>query len=247
LAVAFTALKTLIISDIHGNLAALRAIEARERFDQVMCLGDIVGYGPEPAACLRWLRERNVVVVVQGNHDRALGEGVPARCAPQFQWLAEATYSIGETQLAADEKAYLAALPTRALIDRGERRLLLVHASASDPLYGYRASTVEAWTDDLIGVNADVVLVGHTHLQFQLQVGATKLVNPGSAGQPKDGDPRAAYAVLENGAIRFGRAAYAVEQTISALARSGVSPAAAGALAELLRTGRVPAMPNAVS
>jgi putative phosphoesterase len=244
LAGVFSALTTLIISDVHGNLAALQAIDAGEQFDEVICLGDIVGYGPEPAACLHWLRERNALVV-QGNHDCALGAGVPARCTPQFQWLADATYSIGEAQLTADERAYLAALPSRTVIDRGGRRLLLVHATPSDPLYGYRASTVEVWADDLSGLDADYVLVGHTHLQFELRVGATTLVNPGSAGQPKDGDPRAAYAVLENGAIRFGRAAYAVERTISALAHGGVSKMALDALAQLLRTGRVPAMPNA--
>jgi putative phosphoesterase len=232
-------MKTLIVSDIHGNFAALEAIAATERFDDVICLGDIVGYGPEPAACLRWLRQQNVLIV-QGNHDRALGEGAAPGCTPQFQWLAEATRSIGEGQLTADERVYLAALPRSAVLERDGVRYMLVHATPNDPLYGYREATVDAWKDELRGVKADVVLVGHKHLQFELRVDATRLVNPGSAGQPKDGDPRAAYAVLEDGALRFGRVAYPIERTITMIARAGVSSAAVGALGDLLRTGRVP-------
>ena len=131
---------TLILSDIHGNLAALEAIASAERFDDVICLGDVVGYGPEPAACLRWLRSRDALIV-QGNHDRALGENVPPRCTPQFQWLADATFPIGETQLTADEREYLATLPPWAALERDGVQCMLVHAAPRDRLYGYRPCT----------------------------------------------------------------------------------------------------------
>lgn len=85
-----------------------------------------------------------------------------------------------------------------------------------------------------------LVCVGHTHLQFQLAVAGRTLVNPGSVGQPKDGDPRAAYALLEDGTIRLRRVAYPVERTVAALERSGVDPQAVATLSDLLRTGRAP-------
>jgi putative phosphoesterase len=232
-------MRILIVSDIHGNAAALEAIAAQESFDEVICLGDIVGYGPEPAACLRWLRKHSARMV-QGNHDRALGERVPPGCTPAFQWLADATYHIGEAQLTVAERSYLAGLPRSALIRRAGLRLMLVHATPRDPLYGYREPDIAAWEEDLSDVEADLVLVGHTHLQFELQVGARRLVNPGSAGQPKGGDGRAAYAVLEDGTLRLGRVAYPIEHTISGLAQAGVAPRAVEALGFLLRTGQVP-------
>jgi protein phosphatase len=229
---------TLSVSDIHGNIAALEAVADAERFDEVICLGDIVGYGPQPAACLRWLRKRRALIV-QGNHDRALGEHVAPRCTPQFQWLADATFPIGDAQLTSEERAYLASLPRSAEIDRDGVRLMLVHAAPTDPLYGYREPNVDAWTSELAAVDADVLLVGHTHLQFELSIGAKRVVNPGSAGQPKGGDPRAAYAVLDHGMIRLGRVDYPLEQTVSELALAGVEPRAVDALGTLLRTGRV--------
>ncbi|HSE65826.1 MAG TPA: metallophosphoesterase family protein, partial [Gemmatimonadales bacterium] len=135
-------------------------------------------------------------------------------------------------------------LPSSAFVERDGLRIMLVHASPRDPLYGYRDPTVAAWTDELSEVDADLVLVGHTHVQFELNLEARHLVNPGSVGQPKGGDPRAAYAMFEAGTLRFGRAAYPIERTISGLIAAGVAPAAVTALSQLLRTGRVPLLPD---
>jgi predicted phosphodiesterase len=230
---------TLILSDLHGNIAALEAIVANEHYDEVICLGDIVGYGPEPAACVRWVR-RHATLVVQGNHDHALAEGMSPECRGRFQWLADATTSIGRTQLAAEELAYLKALPQSACLIRDGVRYLFVHAAPTDPLYGYRRPNTAAWAEELATIDTDVVVVGHTHLQFELAVGNKRVVNPGSAGQPHDGDPRAAFAIIKNGAIRFDRAAYPVERTVAGLVRAGVERGAVEELAALLRTGRIP-------
>jgi putative phosphoesterase len=235
--------RTLLVSDIHGNFAALAAVAASAHFEDVICLGDVVGYGPEPAACLRWLRAREARIV-QGNHDRALGRAVPPRCTPAFQWLADATYSIGETQLSAEERSYLALLPETIEFRLHGKHLLLVHATPADPLYGYRAAEAAAWRADLAKVTADTVLVGHTHLQFSFRVGNSLLINPGSVGQPKNGDPRAAYAILEENAIRFAHAEYDVERTVEGLRLAGVEPNARAVLAEILRSGAAPAGPS---
>jgi putative phosphoesterase len=228
--------RVLVVSDIHGNWPALEAVAAVPH-DSVVCLGDIVGYGPHPAECLRWLRTSHASIV-QGNHDRSAADGVPPRCRPDFEWLAAATVHIARRQLADEETAFLRALPrTRDLILDG-KRVVLLHAAPADPLYGYLGPDREQWRTALAGVPAELVLVGHTHLPFHFQFGDLQVLNPGSLGQPKDGDPRAAYAIIEDGIPSLERAIYPVERTIDALGAAGVDPAALGALSALLRTGR---------
>jgi protein phosphatase len=115
---------------------------------------------------------------------------------------------------------------------------LCVHATPTDPLYRY-VGPDGAWEHELVGVTESLVLVGHTHLQFVLSADGHRVVNPGSVGQPKDGDPRAAYAVATDGTIVLERVAYDIERTIAGLEAGGVAPAAVEALATLLRTGRL--------
>lgn len=229
-------MRVLVVSDIHGNWPALEAVAAVP-YDLVVCLGDIVGYGPHPAACLRWLRA-NGAEIVQGNHDRSVADGVPPRCRLDFEWLAAATLHIARRQLTHEETAFLRALPrTRDPVLDG-KRLLLLHATPADPLYSYIGPDAEKWRGAVAGIEADLVLVGHTHLPFHFQFGELQVVNPGSLGQPKDGDPRAAYAVIEDGVPRLERTTYPVERTVHALGAAGLDPAALGALSALLRTGR---------
>ena len=230
-------MRTLVVSDIHGNWPALEAVAAVPH-DAVVCLGDVVGYGPQPAECLRWLRASHASIV-QGNHDRAVADGVPPRCRLDFEWLATSTQHIARRQLTDEETAFLRALPrTRDMVLDG-KRVLLLHATPADPLYSYLGPDRDQWRTALASIEADLVLVGHTHLPFHFQFGDVHVLNPGSLGQPKDGDPRAAYAIIEDGVARLERASYPVERTVDALIAAGVEPAAAKALAGLLRTGRV--------
>ncbi len=231
-------MKVLVLSDIHGNLAALEAVAA-EPHDLLICLGDLVGYGPQPGPCVRWVRA-HAALVVQGNHDRALGDGSPPGCRAEFQWLADALAPLGQAQLSPEERAYLAGLPRSALRQLDGTRYLFVHATPSDPLYRYLGPDPAAWEGEVHALDVDAVVVGHTHLQFDLPLARTHVVNPGSVGQPKDGDPRAAYAVIENGTFRLGRVRYDVERTVGELRASGVDPDAVADLSLLLRTGRTP-------
>jgi predicted phosphodiesterase len=237
-------MRLLVIADIHANLAALDAVLA-EPHDGIICLGDIVGYGPLPAACVERIRGE-LAVTVQGNHDRGFADHVPFGSRPQFRWIAEATASIADQQLDANALAYLRDLPRWAVLTAAGTSTLAVHATPNDPLYEYVGPDAHVWARELDGTEAELTLVGHTHVQFDLTVATApgdrrRVVNPGSVGQPKDGDPRAAYAVIEpDGSIRCERRAYDVEQTVTALRSSGVSDAAVGILATLLRTGSVP-------
>lgn len=234
-------MRTLVISDVHGNLAALEAVLAAEPWDELVCLGDLVGYGPEPAACVELVR-RHSVVVVQGNHDRALADGVPPRCRPSFEELARVTHAITRVDLSPGDLAFLRGLPRWLFLERSGRRFLLVHAAPSDPLYRYREPDDSGWSREIELARADVFLVGHTHRQYEAEVEGVRIVNPGSVGQPRDGDPSAAYALIEDGEVRLGRASYPVDETAERLAARGVPSAALRQLTALLRTGRVPAL-----
>jgi len=230
--------RTLIVSDIHGNLAALEAV-LREPHDGLICLGDVVGYGPEPGGCLRRLVAEDAVLI-QGNHDRSLADGSPPRCRPSFERLALAAAPLGEAQLTRDEKRHLGSLPRWLAMDLGPFECMAVHATPSDPLYRYLGPDENAWAVELEASDDDIVLVGHTHLQFDLRTRAGRVVNPGSVSQPKDGNPDAAFALVDGESVRFGRVPYDVAVTIEALRSRGVEGQTLRDLGEILTRGRVP-------
>lgn len=231
-------MRVLVVSDIHGNRAALDAVAATPH-DAVICLGDIVGYGPEPLACVDWVRE-HAMWAVQGNHDRAIGEDIPPRCRPDFAWLAEAVTPHTRRELAPADLDYLAGLPRWAVHELDGLRVALFHARPSDPLYGYMPDNRSAWARELASTDADLVLVGHTHLPLDFQFDDVRLLNPGSVGQPKDGDPRAAFALIENGVPSLRRVEYPVEQTVASLGAADAPPRAVEVLAAMLRAGTAP-------
>jgi putative phosphoesterase len=209
-------MRLLIVSDIHANIAALQAI--REDVDAVAFLGDAVDYGPFPAECISWLRER-VGFAVRGNHDNAVGYDEDPRCAPMFREMAEATRQVHRSILSPVDLGYLRSLPLTTEFEFGGARFCAVHAAPTDPLYRYMPpdATDEMWGAEVANVGAGVLLVGHTHHPFVRTVGATTVVNPGSVGQPKHGDPRAAYALWEDGRVTLRRVEYPVEETVRAL------------------------------
>ncbi len=131
-----------------------------------------------------------------------------------FRSLAEATIPIAYAQLDGEALGYLRALPLSLSLELDGRRCLLVHATPHDPLYRAVGPDPTAWPAELDGVDAETVLVGHTHLQFDLALGRHRVINPGSVGLPLDGDPRPAYAVLEGGRITLRRVAYPIDRTI---------------------------------
>ena len=229
-------MKVLIIADVHGNLEALKAVLA-DPHDALICLGDLVGYGPEPGACVRRILDEDGLVL-RGNHDHALATGAPPGCPLSLQWLAEATRPLGEAQLSATERGALAELPLRASHFIDGIPYHLVHATPTDPMYRYLEPTSDGWAGEVREIGPAVLLVGHSHVQFRHHVAGRTIISPGSVGQPRHGDPRAAYMVIEDGTFSFCRVAYRVERTATALERSGIEPAAAAVLTQLLRTGQ---------
>jgi protein phosphatase len=233
----------LILSDIHANWPALRAVIAAEpRVDAVACLGDIVNYGPHPTACIDWVRENATAGwVVQGNHDRALGCGESPRCSAAYRALAFDMQRYTEGRISPDAKDYLARLPIRATQPFEGAVIFMCHAAPSDPLYGYVApDDIRQWERECALAGwPDFLLAGHTHLPFALRIGRTTIVNPGSVGQPKHGDPRSCYALWREGGVELRRVDYDFQSTAADLAACA-PPEAALKLARILATGGDP-------
>lgn len=201
-------MRIMVFSDIHSNLTALEAVlAAAGNVDAYWCLGDLVGYGPDPNECIALVRDLPNLVCVRGNHDAAtLGE------VDQNTFNHEASLAITWTKrnLNAESQEFLLSLPERLLIDD----ITLVHGSPRNPVWDY---IMDAMTAERMFQFFDtrICLVGHTHvpaiwketesespkglvLDYQkVKILTKSILNPGSVGQPRDHDPRAAFAIFD--------------------------------------------------
>jgi putative phosphoesterase len=205
-------MKIVVISDIHGNFDALSALAEIEDYDQLWVLGDLVNYGPQPSEVIAFVR-KHAKYIVRGNHDNCIGFGEDPRCSPRFREMAESTRKYTNAILSDEERTFLRSLPLHADVQIGNMRCYLCHAVPSDPLFTYCLPESDRWPEECSRVEADVLLVGHTHMPFGCHVGKTLLVNPGSLGQPKSGAPRACYAVLKDWNVSLRSLSYPVEKT----------------------------------
>ncbi len=226
-----------MVSDIHANWPALAAID--EPFDACLCLGDLVDYGPDPALCVRWAMA-HADYAIRGNHDHGVAQGIPVLGETGYRYLTRVTRPSMWEALGAEERRYLLQLPVTQRFNLGGIRYLLVHATPRDPLDEYVLKDPTTWAKRLQNVDADIVCVGHTHMQFNLMVDDVVVLNPGSVGQPRDGDARAAYAIIENNKIELKRVAYPVEETIARIEASDLPEKAKSLTTYGLRHGRLP-------
>lgn len=210
-----------VISDIHGNLPAFEAVcEAMPPVDRYLCAGDVVGYNPWPVACVDRVRELGAVTV-RGNHDRAVafdgGQG--------FNAMAKAGVRYGREQLGEADMEWLRSLPTEQFVADG--RIHIVHGHPEDP---DRYTYPREFSASMLADGVDLVVLGHTHVQGSRQFDNGIVLNPGSVGQPRDSDPRAAFAVVELDADEGGgtptvethRVAYDVDRVIEAVEEAGL-------------------------
>ena len=233
-----TRMRALIISDVHSNLEALKRViedaEYRGGFDMVWCLGDVVGYGPDPGPCIELLREHDLLCVA-GNHDYvAVGKlGVEA-----FNSYAAQAALWTRTQLGSDHVRFLEGL---AKVERFQD-FTLVHGSLREPIWEYLVSRYVA-LDTFSRMDTPYCLVGHSHLPFICEEGGGSaafgplvegeavglgrgrvILNPGSVGQPRDGDPRPSYLLYDSdeGSVTRHRADYDVSITQERMRRVGL-------------------------
>jgi predicted phosphodiesterase len=242
------AVRVAVISDVHANLYALEAVLGeidREPPDAIWCLGDTVGYGPRPNECCELVRKRADPVLI-GNHDLvALGSADVAlsefnpEAAEASVWTAE--------QLSDESRRFLESLEPTAELEGAQ----LFHGSPRDPVWEYVLTEAIA-LESLAMTTAAIVLVGHSHVATALVVASGQLqggvapdgfeaslgqgrwlLNPGSVGQPRDGNPDAAFLELDLGAGRacFRRVPYPVERTQDEMRERGLPDALAERLA----------------
>jgi putative phosphoesterase len=230
-------MRILVVSDIHGNWPALAAID--EPHDVCLCLGDLVDYGPDSARCVRWAME-HTHYAIRGNHDHGVAQGIDVAGESGYRYLTRVSRPAVWEALGADERRYLLQLPVTQRLTLDGKRYLMVHATPRDPLDEYLLKDPRTWSRRVQNSGADVVLVGHSHLQFKLAADGVVVVNPGSVGQPRDGDPRAAYAVIEGTKIELKRVAYPVEETVARIEASTMPSRAKQIMIEGLRLGRLP-------
>jgi len=230
-------MKALIISDLHGNFDALSALP--EDFEELWVLGDLVNYGPEPAAVVDFVQNR-ATFAIRGNHDHAVGFSTNPRCGtPRYAAMAAATQNLSEAQLSIEQLHFLQKLPVQKEFERDRRRVYCCHAKPSNPLYGYCPADSPDWEPEVSEIGADVVLVGHTHTPFIRHFGNKTLVNPGSLGQPKTGKPDACYAVWKDGQIDLKSVPYSYEMTIKKIEAQPLESQIKVDLVTVLKTGSV--------
>ncbi|HNB51813.1 MAG TPA: metallophosphoesterase family protein [Anaerolineales bacterium] len=216
-------MRILILSDIHANFTALETVlEHAGEVDSIWCLGDLVGYGPDPNECVEKIRAMPNLVCLIGNHDAAVIDQMDAAT-----FNPEARLSIEWTlqRISADNLAYLSQLPNRIVVEN----TTLVHGSPRSPTFEYLLDTHLA-TINFSYFETPFCFVGHTHLPAQyilgngqghasliipqpnqvMRLAPRSILNPGSVGQPRDRDPRAAYAIYEtqNNAWDYRRVQY---------------------------------------
>jgi protein phosphatase len=230
-------MKIAIVSDLHGNYEALLSLP--EHFDELWVLGDLVNYGPDPAAVVDFVRSHSSVVV-RGNHDHSFGYDVDPRCSARYQKMAEITGRYTASVLSKEQKEFLRQLPLKLELKRLDTRFYLCHAKPSDPLYAYCPEQSEEWAHELEHVKGDALLVGHTHTPFIRRIGNRVVVNPGSLGQPKTGKPDACYAVWEDGVFQLKSFPYAVAETTAKLQALGFPQEVEKDLITVLQTGSLP-------
>lgn len=257
---------TAVISDIHGNAAALRAVLAdidARKIERIICLGDIVGYGPCPLECVDLVAQR-CEWSLMGNHDfGVLYE--PTNFNPGAEaaayWTRQAFDTEPDDARRAARYQFLGRLRVRVIDQRPEwtRQILAVHGSPRRPIneYIFPDDVLNA-TDKLEQIFAqveDLAIVGHTHVPgvftsepdfyppgeigsnctYKFLEGEKAVINVGSVGQPRDHDPRAAYAILYPDRVEFIRVEYPIDETAKAIK---AIPELSDWLAERLYEGR---------
>jgi predicted phosphodiesterase len=229
-------MRIAVISDVHSNLDALDAVVHSLRdCDEIICLGDVVGYGPQPNEVIERFRQLRPTTVLMGNHDNAVVTGDTGDFSPHAAKAIEWT----RRQVNHVSLGYLAALKPSARLERCGAALAVFHGSPRDPLneYVYPGAPERIYRGFLETVAADIVLLGHTHIPMLYTFNGKLIANPGSVGQPRDGDRRASFAtlMLSEGKATFGITR--VEYDVSSVANRIIQGGLPSFLAERLYMG----------
>ncbi|MFC1919441.1 metallophosphoesterase family protein [Chloroflexota bacterium] len=234
-------MRIAILGDIHGNLEAFQAVlsdlERGGDFDEILCLGDIVGYGPDPHKCIELLRKYRHLCVA-GNHDMA---AIGKLDISEFNPHAAAAVVWSSRQLDDADIDYIESIP----LSLSQDSFTVVHGSPRDPIWEYLLAT-RAACENLDYFSTDHCLLGHSHIPIVFRCSQSQgadciaepfnpgapvdlskgrlIINPGAVGQPRDADPRAGYALFDSnaGAISQFRVEYDIQSTQAKMERVGL-------------------------
>jgi putative phosphoesterase len=198
-----------LIADVHANLPALEAtLSDMPDIDTLVHAGDVVGYGPWPDECVSMLREHDTISV-RGNHDQTVIDGKAYESSDRY----------AQNNLTDENMCWLRACPDRQSLFDGQ--VLVVHGHPDER---FRYTDRDTFSPDLLG-DEDVLVLGHTHQQALAEFDEGMVVNPGSVGQPRDGDERAAYAVLDltTRSVELRRVSYDIDRVVAAIKESSIS------------------------
>ncbi|UGV41816.1 metallophosphoesterase family protein [Methanococcoides orientis] len=218
-------MKLLIISDIHGNKDALDAVLSVPH-DEVICLGDLVDYGPDPVGCIESLMDQDVPVI-KGNHDNAVASKVDCGCGYKYKHLSTATREYTWGQLDDMHMEFLKKLPMHIERTLDGTNMLFTHGSPRSMYEYIKPDTPEDKVLEMIdGVDADFIVIGHSHIPFIRQVGDVTILNPGSVGQPRNGDVHASCAVFdtENHSVELIKCEYDLESLCKSIQKKMPHP-----------------------
>ena len=207
-----------MISDIHSNLEAFLTVIANlPPHDHLLFLGDLVGYGPQPNEVVEQLQQLQPAIVLKGNHDYAVSTGD----ASGFSSYAEIAVRWTRRQITPQNLDYLSNLPSSAKMKVNHTKLALFHGSPRDSLseYIFPGISVRSARQLIQRAGAALVLLGHTHMPMLYDFEGEMLANPGSVGQPRDGDQRAAFAILTLSEGKFSFEVRRVEYDVDSVAR----------------------------
>jgi putative phosphoesterase len=227
-------MRIALFSDIHANYQALDAVLAdirTARPDRVYCLGDLVGYASAPDDVVERIR-REGVPTVMGNYDDGVGfDRDECGCAyreASDRELGQRSLEWTKAHTTADNKAFLRTLAVEIRFDVAGTRVLLVHGSPRKMNeYLFEDRPLSSFQRLARSSNADVIVYGHTHVPYSKTVDGVLFVNAGSVGKPKDGDPRACYALLDLSAapmVTFRRVEYDVASAAAGIRRTDLPP-----------------------
>lgn len=207
----------------------------------ILCLGDLVDYGPQPVECVQWAKKHVPTNwLIQGNHDFGVARNEDPRCSPPYRHLTKVTQRHCIQVLSGELSTFLGELQPVRSFEISGAKYFACHAAPTDPLFRYlRTNGVDGRLRAEVDVagNPDFLFFGHTHWPIKVRSGNTLVVNPGSVGQPKDGDPRACYAIWQDGDVSLRRIEYDVEETVRAYENTPLGSDDIAALASVLRTG----------
>ncbi|AAM30447.1 putative serine/threonine protein phosphatase [Methanosarcina mazei Go1] len=209
-------MRLLLIADIHGNYEALRTV-LDVPYDRAVCLGDIVDYGPDPDRCIDLLQKKNITTI-RGNHDNAVAFKVDCQCGYRYKHLSIATREYTWKILDRAGMKYLQKLPLLIKEEIDGKSFYFTHGSPRSMFEYIKPETSDEEVLRMIEgaaepVEAEFLVVGHSHIPMNRKIGNLTIINPGSAGQPRDGDTGASCAVFdtETGEVEFLHLKYDID------------------------------------